>query len=72
MRAEPSLARAAFEEAVRFESPVQAFFRVTTRDVTIGGTAIPEGQKVLVFFAAANRDPLHWERPDDFWIERPA
>ena len=36
LRADPSLARAAFEEAVRLESPVQTFFRTTTRDVTIG------------------------------------
>ena len=37
LRADPSLARNAFEEAVRFESPVQTFFRTTTREVEIGG-----------------------------------
>ena len=35
LRADPSLARAAFEEAVRYESPVQTFFRTTTRMVEI-------------------------------------
>src|SRR5246500_2744047 len=35
LRRDPSLARNAFEEAVRFESPVQTFFRTTTRDVAI-------------------------------------
>src|SRR5579872_6343412 len=49
LRAEPSLARAAFEEAVRFESPVQTFFRTTTRDVRIGAVEIGEGEKVLMF-----------------------
>ena len=37
LRSDPSLARNAFEEAVRFESPVQTFFRTTTREVEIGG-----------------------------------
>ena len=44
LRANPSLARTAFDEAVRWESPVQTFFRTATRDVEIGGTLIPDGQ----------------------------
>jgi 4-methoxybenzoate monooxygenase (O-demethylating) len=70
LRAEPSLARAAFEEAVRYESPVQTFFRTTTRPVEIGGTGLGEGEKVLMFLGAANRDPRHWEHPDDYDITR--
>ena len=70
LRAEPSLARAAFEEAVRLESPVQTFFRTTTRVVDIGGETIGEGRKVLMFLGAANRDPRQWERPDDYDITR--
>jgi cytochrome P450 len=70
VRADPSLARNAFDEAMRLESPVQAFFRTTTRAVELGGTAIGEGEKVLVFFAAANRDPRRWERPGVFDVRR--
>lgn len=70
LRAEPSLARSAFEEAVRYESPVQTFFRTTTREVEIGGIAIGEGEKVMMFLGAANRDPRHWERPDEYDITR--
>ncbi|HBK07182.1 MAG TPA: cytochrome P450 [Acetobacteraceae bacterium] len=70
LRADPSLARAAFEEAVRLESPVQTFFRTTTREVTIGDETVPEGTKVLMFLGAANRDPRRWEQPDDFDITR--
>jgi len=66
LRAEPSLARAAFEEAVRYETPVQTFFRTTTRAVEIGGIAVDEGEKMLMFLGAANRDPRHWEHPDDY------
>jgi len=70
LRADPSLARAAFEEAVRYETPVQTFFRTTTRPVELGGIAVGEGEKVLMFLGAANRDPRHWERPDDYNITR--
>jgi hypothetical protein len=57
LRHDPTLARNAFEEAVRFESPVQTFFRTTTREVDIGGHAVGEGEKILMFLGAANRDP---------------
>jgi 4-methoxybenzoate monooxygenase (O-demethylating) len=70
LRADPTLARAAFEEAIRFETPVQTFFRTTTRDVAIGGTQLGEGEKVLMFLGAANRDPRQWERPDEYDITR--
>jgi len=70
LREDPSLARAAFEEAVRYETPVQTFLRTTTREVELGGTPVGEGEKVLMFLGAANRDPRQWERPDDYDITR--
>jgi cytochrome P450 len=70
LRADPLLARAAFEEAVRLESPVQTFFRTTTRDVLIGGEPVSEGCKVLMFLGAANRDPRRWANPDEYDITR--
>jgi len=45
LRADPSLAGAAFEEAVRSESPVQTFSRTTTRPVDIAGIAVGEAKK---------------------------
>ena len=73
LRSDPTLARNAFEEAVRFESPVQTFFRTTTREVEIGGIAIGEGEKVLMFLGAANRDPRRWDDADRYDITaRPA
>src|ERR1700722_4628884 len=71
MRADPArLAKAAFEEAVRFESPVQTFFRTTTCGTELGGVKLEEGRKVLLFLGAANRDPRQWENPDEYDIER--
>lgn len=72
LRADPSLARNAFEEAVRFESPVQTFFRTTTREVEIGGHRIGEAEKVLMFLGAANRDPRRWDNPDHYDVTRRA
>jgi cytochrome P450 len=68
--ADPSLARVAFDEAIRWESPVQTFFRTTTTDVRIGSAVVPEGEKVLMFLAAANRDPRRWSDPDRYDLGR--
>ncbi len=70
LRSDPSLARNAFEEAIRFESPVQTFFRTTTREVEIGGKRIGEGEKVLMFLGAANRDPRRWDNPNLYDVTR--
>jgi cytochrome P450 len=70
LRGDPTLARNAFEEAIRFESPVQTFFRTTTKDVEISGMPIGEGEKVLMFLAAANRDPRRWDNPDTYDVAR--
>jgi cytochrome P450 len=70
LRANPKLATRAFEESLRFDSTVQTFFRTAARDTEIGGAPIPEGSKLLLFFAAANRDPRRWDSPDTFNIER--
>src|SRR5215475_14415201 len=69
---DPSLAGAAFEETLRYASPVQTFFRTTTREVEVGGVRIGAGEKVLLFLAAANRDPRRWPDPDRFDITRRA
>lgn len=70
LRAEPKRVRGAFEEVIRYISPVQTFFRTTTTAVEVAGVKIPEGQKVLLFLASANRDPRQWSEPDQFDITR--
>ena len=66
----PKLLRQSFDEILRWASPVQTFFRTTTRDVEVGGTMIPDGSKVLLFLGSANHDPRKWDIPGDFNIER--
>ena len=46
----------AVEEFLRLTSPVQGLARTTTRDVTLHGTTIPAGRKVLLLYGSANRD----------------
>jgi len=70
LRADSKLALKAFEESLRWDSTVQTFFRTTTRDVSVGDVVIPEGCKVLLFLAAANRDPLRWSNPESFDLDR--
>ena len=72
LRENPNLIRGAFEEVLRFEAPVQTFFRTTTRQVDVGGVRLGEGEKVLLFLAAANRDPRRWDKPDTFDVKRRA
>jgi cytochrome P450 len=72
LREKPNLIRGAFEEVLRFEAPVQTFFRTTTRAVDVAGVQLGEGEKVLLFLAAANRDPRRWDRPDTFDVTRRA
>jgi cytochrome P450 len=52
----PDLIPNAVEELLRLTTPVQGLARTTTRDVTIDGVTVPEGRKVLLLYASANRD----------------
>ena len=70
LRADPQKVRGAFEEVIRYISPVQTFFRTTTTRVEVAGVKIPVDQKVMLFLAAANRDPRQWHEPDRFDIGR--
>jgi cytochrome P450 len=70
LRDDPSLARDAFEEVLRFESPFQMLFRTTTRNLELAGQRIAANEKILVSLAAANRDPRHWQEPDRFDVKR--
>jgi cytochrome P450 len=54
---DPSLVPTAVEEILRLTSPVQGLCRVTTRDVVVDDTTIAAGDRVLLCYGAANRDP---------------
>jgi cytochrome P450 len=52
----PDLIPGAIDELLRLTSPVQALARTTTRDVTIGDTAVPAGRRALLVYGSGNRD----------------
>jgi 4-methoxybenzoate monooxygenase (O-demethylating) len=70
LRADPSKARAAFEEAMRLETPVQNVCRQTMRPVEIDGVEIEQDRKILILLGSANRDPDFWERADEYDLTR--
>ncbi|MCB5182800.1 cytochrome P450 [Streptomyces antimicrobicus] len=70
LRADPSLVPAAVEEALRHDTAIQAFRRVTTRPVALAGTELPAGAALLVAFGSANRDEERHERPGEFDLGR--
>ncbi len=58
------------EEVLRLESPVQYLMRTTTTEVELHGVPIPSGSKILLLYAAGNRDGRRWEDPDRFDVRR--
>ncbi|MGH1425806.1 MAG: cytochrome P450 [Pseudooceanicola sp.] len=70
LKADPSLIRPAFEEVLRYTSPVHTFCRTAGRDTEIAGFPVEEGTKVLCVLGAANMDPDKWGDPEVFRINR--
>ncbi|MDQ4021022.1 MAG: cytochrome P450 [Actinomycetota bacterium] len=70
VRANRDLVPAAIEEVLRYRSPFPELARVATADTEIGGHAVPAGQLVIPWIAAANRDATRFPEPDRFDIHR--
>jgi len=67
---DPELIPAAVEEMLRLVSPVHSFARTVTEDTELHGEKLLAGQKVLIVYPSANRDPREFENPDTFDIDR--
>jgi cytochrome P450 len=70
IRDDPSVMAAAIEELLRFDAPIQALARTATRDVALHDGVIPEGARVALLWASANRDERRWVDPDRLDIGR--
>ena len=66
----PQLWPNAVEEILRLESPVQLTARLALKDTEVAGTPVKQGELVVVYVAAANRDPAVFADPNRFDIER--
>ncbi|MFE6888362.1 cytochrome P450 [Streptomyces sp. NPDC057694] len=70
VRDQPALVPGAFNEVLRFWSPVNAWGRRAAKDVEIDGVTIPAGAQIAVLLGAGNRDPRHYDDADAFRVER--
>jgi cholest-4-en-3-one 26-monooxygenase len=66
-----NLLPSAINEMLRMATPVMHFRRTLTRDTTIGGQEMRAGEKVILWYIAANRDPEAFEDPHRFDVGRP-
>ena len=63
LRKEPALMPTAIEEFIRFESPIQAAWRIAKEDLEIEGVRVPAKRAVTVLIGAANNDPAQFADP---------
>ncbi|KAB2371491.1 cytochrome P450 [Actinomadura montaniterrae] len=70
LRADRALVRTAVDEIVRWVTPVNLFRRTAVQDTELGGRKIAEGDKVVVFYASANRDAAVFADPYSFDVGR--
>ncbi|MDT5077829.1 MAG: cytochrome family [Mycobacterium sp.] len=70
VRAQPELLGAFLEEVLRYEPPFRGHYRHVVHDTTLGGFDLAAGSRVLLLWGAANRDPSHFDEPDDFRLDR--
>ncbi|BCZ21660.1 cytochrome P450 [Mycobacterium senriense] len=72
LRENPELLSAFIEETLRFEPPFRGHYRHVWRDTTLAGVEVPAGAHLLLMWGAANRDPTHFEDPNEFRLDRAA
>jgi cytochrome P450 len=72
LRSRPELIPAAVEELLRLEGPFIAIARTATRDTEVGGQAIRAGEKVIIYWASANRDEAEFPDAGEFHVDRSA
>lgn len=68
----PALAKAAFEETLRFDPPSRFLGRGVVDDIEVEGVQLRQGDRVACFLNASGRDSRKWEDPDRFDIRRKA
>jgi cytochrome P450 family 144 len=72
LRENPELLRAFIEETLRFESPFRGHYRHVWHDATLAGVEVPADSHLLLLWGAANRDPVHFDAPAEFRLNRTA
>lgn len=71
LRANPDGVENFIEECLRMESPIKADFRLAKHSRTLAGVDLTAGTPLAILIGAANRDPGHFESPNEFRADRP-
>lgn len=71
LRENPELLANLTPEVLRWQTPIAHMRRTAMRETDLGGQRIARGDKVVLWYLSGNRDEDIFERPSDFWIERP-
>jgi len=71
LKADPGLVPKMVHEVIRWQTPLAYMRRIATKDTVLNGQFIRKGDKVVMWYASANRDERTFENPDDFVIDRP-
>ncbi|CAM2861200.1 cytochrome P450 [Mycobacterium intermedium] len=72
LRDHPELLEVFIEETLRYEPPFRGHYRHVLNDTTLSGVELPADSRLLLLWGAANRDPGHFETPDEFRLDRAA
>ncbi|CAM3178023.1 cytochrome P450 [Prescottella defluvii] len=70
LRGEPNLVRRAFDECLRWASPLQIVFHTTSQPVELEGVELGRHTKIMLLLGAGNRDPRRWEDGERFTLTR--
>jgi len=70
LKADPGLIPKLVHEIIRWQTPLAYMRRIATKDTVLNGQFIRKGDKVVMWYASANRDERTFEDPDDFVIDR--
>ena len=71
LRQSPDLLGAFIEETLRYEPPFRGHYRHVVSDTRLGDVELPAGSRLLLLWGAANRDPVQFDAPDEFRLDRP-
>jgi cytochrome P450/ferredoxin-NADP reductase len=71
LKADHSLVPKLVHEIIRWQTPLAYMRRIATKDTVLNGQFIRKGEKVVMWYASANRDERTFENPDDFITGRP-
>ena len=70
-KADPSLVKKSTDELLRLYTPTLGLARTVSRDADFHGQPLCQGERAILMWAAANRDPAMFENPDELDLDRP-